>query len=582
MKERKERSNVSRRGFLKGSTALIGVSTLGLLGGCSPKTAGGGKDETAENVPATKESSKPSFMTAPSPIDSSKITETMEADIVVVGCGLAGLCAARSAAESGASVIVIEKSESYNCRSGQFGIYGSKIQQENGMDYDVNAAIANEMELMGYRADQRIWNLWRDYSGEAFDWYLSPANGDVTFLPIDAKEYGDTRINVLALHYPAPTGYNPADEFFPSYPEGSFALVPSQRDTMQLNYETALAEGVEFHFATWARQLERQDDGRVIGVVAQNIDDDYLEFKARKGVILAAGGYGHNAEMVQYYTGEALECPIWPDVDAKGEFTNMGEGQQMGIWIGAKMESGPHIQGNHSLGGPLGVDGFFMCDALGRRFMNEDIGGQQMTNQLMRHPKQICWTVFDDKYPEQVEYMGCSHGTVNHVVPDEDLPALEGAATTIGRHALTSRKEVESTAIKADSLEELAAAMGFAEKETATFLEQVKRYNELCAKGVDEDYGKTPSRMFPIETPPFYAGQIAPGIMLECMGGLVIDSDSLLVVDESANPIEGLYAVGNNMGGRFLVDYPTTIAGMSHSMCLVFGYLAGKKAAQNQ
>lgn len=64
------------------------------------------------------------------------------------------------------------------------------------------------------------------------------------------------------------------------------------------------------------------------------------------------------------------------------------------------------------------------------------------------------------------------------------------------------------------------------------------------------------------------------GILLECMGGLAIDSDSLLVVDESANPIEGLYAVGNSMGGGFLVDYPTTIADMSHSMCLVFGYLA--------
>ena len=98
-------------------------------------------------------------------------------------------------------------------------------------------------------------------------------------------------------------------------------------------------------------------------------------------------------------------------------------------------------------------------------------------------------------------------------------------------------------------------------------------------QGVDEDFGKTPSRMFPIETPPFYATQIGAGAMLVCLGGLMVDPETLQVIDNNYQPIEGLYAAGNNMGGRILQDYPVTIGGVSHATALTFGYLCGKAAA---
>ena len=62
---------------------------------------------------------------------------------------------------------------------------------------------------------------------------------------------------------------------------------------------------------------------------------------------------------------------IFPNVDAKGEKTNTGDGQQMGMWIGAKMEDGPHAPMTHHLGGPLGMDAFLLVDINGERFMNE-------------------------------------------------------------------------------------------------------------------------------------------------------------------------------------------------------------------
>ena len=125
-----------------------------------------------------------SWLTAPDPISDDQISETVDADVVVVGCGVAGLTAARAAAEQGVKTICIEKATSYQYRSGQYGIYNSTVQQENGITFDVKAAINDLMKEMGYRPDQRVWNLYAQYSGEAFDWFLAPTNGDYDFIPM--------------------------------------------------------------------------------------------------------------------------------------------------------------------------------------------------------------------------------------------------------------------------------------------------------------------------------------------------------------------------------------------------------------
>lgn len=68
--------------------------------------------------------------------------------------------------------------------------------------------------------------------------------------------------------------------------------------------------------------------------------------------------------------------------------------------------------------------------------------------------------------------------------------------------------------------------------------------------------------------------------MLVCLGGLTVDPDTLQCVNEDLTPIDGLYAIGNNMGGRIVQDYPVTIAGASHGTCLTFGYLVGRMVAE--
>jgi succinate dehydrogenase/fumarate reductase flavoprotein subunit len=578
---------LNRRTFLKGTlTAGVVAASGAALAACSPQATSSDNNGTdspaAPTASATDTSGTPNFLVAPDTIADDKITSTVEAEVVVVGAGVAGLAAARAAAEKGAKVAVIEKAETYQYRSGQYGIYNSKLQQQAGMDFDAKAAVSDLMKEMGYRPNQVVWNYWVDKSGEAFDWLLEPAGNNVDFISMDAIAYDASKITIQPLHFPAPASYDPSKEYSPTYPEATVAFIPDQGGILELTYQKALELGVEFHFANWARQLIRPNNsGRVEGIIAEDIDGNYIKFTASKAVILCAGDYGSNEEMVKYYNGGRTYMGFFSSVDAKGEITNVGDGHKMGAWIGAKIEDGPHAPMTHTLGTALGVDAFFLGNANGYRFVNEDVAGQQISTQLYRQPGDFAWQIFDDKYPEQVELMGASHGSVNHIVDESANPHLEGAWGTIGRTGISSRQEVESAEgiVIADTLEDLISKLELSDTAQKSMLTSIARYNELCTKGRDDDFGKVAGRMFPIEVAPFYACKMSAGAMLVCLGGLTIEPESLLVVDTDYAPIEGLYAAGNNMGCRILQDYPVTIAGVSHATALVFGYLTGLAAA---
>lgn len=437
------------------------------------------------------------------------------------------------------------------------------------------------MKEMGYRPDQRVWNLWRDHSGEAFDWLLKPATDQnlVDYIDCFATTYDKTRITLVSLHFPYPEQYDPAKEYSPIFPSATLTFMPDQGAILEMSYQVCVKNKVDFHFSTWAKQLIRPNkEGRVQGVIAQDMEGNYLKFVAKKGVIMAAGDYGSNPEMIKYYCGGRTWPGFFPNVDAKGNVTNMGEGQQMGIWAGAKIDDGPHAPMTHTLGAALGCDPFLLLNTSGDRFVNEDVAGQQLSSQLYRQKDGFAWYVFDDKYPDQLADMPVGHGSVNYVVDESKNPHLENTMA-IGKSGITSREEVDKNCVKADTLEELFVKMELSKEAQAEALKSIAHYNELCDKGVDEDFGKTPTRMFPVKTAPFYASKVPAGAMLVCIGGLKIDPISMKVLDENMLPIDGLYAVGNNMGGRIIQDYPVAVPGVSHGTALTFGYLAGKAAA---
>ena len=115
-----------------------------------------------------------------------------------------------------------------------------------------------------------------------------------------------------------------------------------------------------------------------------------------------------------------------------------------------------------------------------------------------------------------------------------------------------AKMEEAGALVRADSIGELAQKIGIPE---ATLSETINRYNELAEKGVDEDFGKESFRLSKVATPPFAAITLG-GQMLCTLDGLSID-DTGNVLDEDGNPIEGLYAAGNNAGGFLLEIIPS-------------------------
>ena len=183
--------------------------------------------------------------------------------------------------------------------------------------------------------------------------------------------------------------------------------------------------------------------------------------------------------------------------------------------------------------------------------------------------------------------MDSGHGNVNwYVESGSDVPN-----GSYGKNAYISDEDNEdgntpgflsyfegekALGVTANSIAELAKLM---EVDEAALTATIERYNELAAAGNDEDFGKRADRLFPVEEGPFYAYPLTDTVILVNMGGLQTDVD-FNVMDTEDEVIEGLYAVGNAQGGRFLVDYPLPAPGISHGMALTHGMLVGRILAQ--
>ena len=303
-----------------------------------------------------------SFMDAPEAIPANKISQTLDCDVCVVGLGVAGVCAARSAAESGLKVIAVEKTSGVCGRSSQFSFFNCDKARESGIeDIDTNALVNELMTQMSHRADPSILKKWADNCGEAITWYAEGYDG-IQWVPIGGEKPADEN-QVYTIPMGAFPEYDPTVDHERIF-SGTLNFRPKgHTPVLQANFDKAVAEnGLEAYFDSPARQLIRGEDGRVTGVIFQSLtDDSYTQVNASKGVILATGGFGHNDAMMAYYLPWIHDIIDRYDVtyghtDIKANYANTGDGQQMGMWIGAQMEPGPLGSMAHGDFGKLGPD----------------------------------------------------------------------------------------------------------------------------------------------------------------------------------------------------------------------------------
>ena len=336
------------------------------------------------------------------------------------------------------------------------------------------------------------------------------------------------------------------------------------------------------------------------GVIAQDADGNYHRFTG-ESIVLSAGDYGANNAMYKELQQNQRELFDAHGLDISkmrtAGFGRDGSGIKMGMWAGGSMDPiqrtliSPEVvytsdkysvnllirQGTYRFALWLDSDMQRFCD-------EEFMGCFGIIEQMERRKFGRFYAFFDSKYKTLL-----SRSAPEHFCAGRDDSLDETLAHWVERGA-----EGEETAggagettwstgtpchFAANTWEELFEYMGLSDEEAAAAKASIDRYNEMAAAGKDTDFGRDPRVLLPIDEPPFFGMiqvQEKPALGTVSLNGLVIDANQR-VLDKNFNPIEGLYASGNNSGGRFGTHYSTPIQGVSLGMALTLGRVLGKE-----
>ena len=536
-------NTVTRRDLLK--TGGIAAAAAGLATSAMPLTHAVAAEEAQGN------DFIPSFLVKPEPI--TEFAAEYEYDVVVVGAGEAGLSAVHSALEAGATVACLQNFSTPFTT----GNMAASIDLTKTSEAALQACISFINWKSDFRSSRPLVEAWARNSQEALAWWDEAALAG----GVDSKPYDCT------LTYSGYDIYLHANTYF--HQKGA------HNDAAQVIAAQEAEAGADFYYETPAVQLVNGEDGGVTGVVAQNADGEYLHFSAKKGVILCTGDYTGNTEMRNYY------CP---DVMGFGEGLPMrdGSGYAMGMWAGAVMTPPTHTKMIHGEGAPVRLEmPFLFLDCHGERFMDENCGGRMgYLNNYGR--KYIAETGFTNKFAAKIF----------SIVPSNWADYIDewNAYNPYEISTHNAYRDVDPEGwIKGETVDELVANInaymeeqewGLEPLDAATVQAQIDRYNELCAAGADDDFGKDPKYLVPIDGAPYYAVPRGSMNVPAILSGLLCDGNHQCLNGEM-QPIVGLYAAGNASGLFFGgVDYPMNIEGLSIGRAITSGYVVGKHVAE--
>ena len=548
-------------------------------------------------------------------------------DVVVVGAGAAGLSAAITAAAQGLSTVIIEKSPYWGgstSRSGG-GVWipnNSVLKRDGVVDTPAKAREYVKAIIGGHAREDRI-DAYIDRGPEALEFLMKHAPLDLEWVKNYSDYYPEAPGGRLGGRSVEPRPFDARalgddlDTLHPQYTKAPLNMVVLQSDYRWLNtgmrhwrgpLRMAKVGGRFF----WARSRGKKliamgaalaaelllgvrragvplrlntglvdlltDDDRVVGVRAES-DGQQVDIRATHGVILACGGFEHNAEMRRKYQREPIGSP-W----TTGAPSNTGDGINAGLKIGAAVSLmddawwGPTIplpRGPWFALSERSVPGTFIVNMRGERFMNESLPYVEAVHQMYGGEfgqgdgpgdNVPAWLVFDQTCRNRYLFAGIN-----------------------ARQPLPKKWFESGVVVKADSITELADKIGVPADALATTTE---RFNGFAESGVDADFHRGESgydhyygditnkpnpSLGPVRKAPFYAVKMVPGD-LGTKGGIETDATGrALRADGSV--IEGLYAAGNTSAP--VMGHTYAGPGATIGPALVFGYLAALDAAAN-
>jgi len=429
-----------------------------------------------------------------------------EADVIVVGAGIAGLSSALEAARGGTSVLVVDLWSIFGGHAvlshGGLAIVGTPVQQAQGV-VDTPEIAARDFLEWGEDANEPWVRYYAANSREQiYDWLTS----------MGVQFSGALRIpgnSVARFHEPVGRGLGLVS---PIYRHA--VLHPNIRFLWNFKVDSLVVE-----------------EGRVSGVAGVHLRSSERETLSSDFVVLATGGFQSNLDMVRSFWPKDVRFP--EGLLAGSGLNSLGFGHRVAEKSGAVLHQMDH-QWNYATGlpdprypdGKRGLnasnDDSIWVNASGKRFVNEQSSNKEQFSALLSQEGSRYWAIFDEKTKRRFSITGSDWA---------DFRVIE--ETIFANPDLVK---------SAPTLEALAQAAGLPKDALPS---TVARYNQMVREGVDKDFGR--ARLDgEIASPPFYAVTFYP-LARKSMGGIRIDTDSR-VLDKDGKPIAGFLAAGEVTG----------------------------------
>jgi tricarballylate dehydrogenase len=484
-------------------------------------------------------------------------------NVIVVGGGNAGLCAALSAREQGASVLVVEKAPEEWRGGNTFFTAGAYRFAYSGME-DIRALIPDlsdpeveSMELDPYPEDQYFDDLMRVTE--------DLADPDLAMLLI--------RQSLPTMHWLREKGVRwllmfgrqayKVNNKFRFWGGLVVEAVGGGTGIVEAQVNRAAKDGIEIRYGTKATRLLMDQAGSVTGIEVRGPDG--LAMIPARAVVLSSGGFQANSEMRARYLGKD-----WDLARVRGTPFNTGDGIRIALEVGAQpfghwtschavawdYNSPPH--GDRKVGDgfqkhsyPLGI----IVNLRGERFVDEGADFRNYTyakygREILQQPRRAAFQLFDNK--------------VVHMLRDEYRIREVTKATADTIEGLADKLEIDKAGL-VRTVREFNAAV-----QDGPFNPAIK--DGKCTKGIQPPKSNWAQ---PLDTPPFVGYHVTCGITFT-FGGLRVDLEGR-VQDTENRSIPGLYAAGELVGGLFYNNYPGGAGLMAGA---VFGRLAGHEAAR--
>ena len=444
-----------------------------------------------------------------------KDKKDLDTDVVIIGAGGAGMTAAINTAQAGKDVILLEKMPyaggNTTKATGGMNAAETHYQAEQGIDDSVEQFVEDTMEGGHNINDKDLVTTLAENSAEAIDWL------DSIGAPLPKVSFSGGATNAR-IHAPEDgSGV------------GAYLVTSLLKKMDELD--------INVMYDTKATSLISKD-GTVTGVKAESRDTEYTI--NAKAVILATGGFGNNEDMIVQYRK-----------DLKGTVTTSapgitGDGIVMAEDVGADLVDIEQIQLHPTVEQKTSMlitesvrgDGAILVNQDGKRFTDELLTRDVVSAAELEQPGSYAYIIFDQRLRD-------------------GLKAIEKYVST-------------GITVQGDTIEELAEKI---DVDPATLAETLKNWNQYVADQNDPDFGRTTGMDHDLSQAPFYAIKIAPGIH-HTMGGVHIDTDAR-VIDKDGNPIPGLFAAGEVVGG---VHGGNRLGGNAVADVVVFGKIASESA----